>query len=132
MPTPTSTRTTLIASAKRFAISLVIAMIVLAIGGFGLFLAANKAEFSSSWLLGFGGAIGLALVVTAAYWAAHPATGRLWGTVIALVVIAMAIVGWNMITPVGQFDGGDFALGLLDVGLVLASAGAINAYKNTR
>ncbi len=113
---------------KQFAVATMIALFALLMGGVWLLIAANAAQWSTSFWFGFGGFFGILLVLTAGWWASSPATGQWPGFFIAAGLgIAMLITG-AIIKPFDGFEAIGFFLGLLDVVVIVVIATIIYLY----
>lgn len=113
---------------KWFTISTLIALFALVMGGVWLLVAANAAQWSTSFWVGFAGFFGILLFLTASWWASHPATRQWPGfSLAAFTGIAMLIVG-SIVKPFNGFSAGGFFWGLLDVVVIVAIATIIYIY----
>jgi len=113
---------------KQFSISTAIALFALLMGGVWLLIAANFAQWSTSFWFGFGGFFGILLFLTASWWASHPATRQWPGfSLAAFTGIAMLIAG-AIIKPFDGFETSGFFLGLLDVIVIVILSTIIYIY----
>jgi len=113
---------------KQFTISTLIALFALLMGGVWLLIAANAAQWSTSFWFGFGGFFGILLFLTASWWASHPATRQWPGFSIAAFTGIVMLIAGAIIKPFDGFEAIGFFLGLLDVVVIIVLATMIYIY----